>query len=254
MKKLKIFTVLMFSSLTMLAQNWEFGSDFNLAQPVGAMTKNMNNAFGMSFGAAKNFKVPFSLGMELGFGSYGSQTTRQQYTFDDGTVTETNVIVTNNIFNLQAGGKYFFRNGKNINPYLSGKLGWTWFTTNLTIEDPEDELSCKPLDSDILSRDNTYTASGGGGVRFDFNTFFRNMDSKRFYFDLSVHATQGGTIRYMNVKKDPSSQPVPDQDVMAKFINTQTQVIHEHHVGYVYTSLLNMVEYKLGVIVRPGWR
>jgi hypothetical protein len=57
----------------------------------------------------------------------------------------------------------------------------------------------------------------------------------------------------MNSEVDPS-QPAPDQDVMAKFINTQTQVIHEHHVGYIYSSLLNMVEYRFGVVCRLGWQ
>lgn len=253
MKTLRIFTAIMLVCPALMAQNWEFGSDFNVAQPVGSMTRTMNNAFGMSIGVARNLKGPFSLGMDLGFATYGSQSSRQQYTFADGTTTETNVLVSNDIFNLRLAGKYFFRNNKNINPYLSGKLGWSWFTTNLTIEDPEDETSCKPLDSDILSRDNTYTASGGAGVRIDFKTIFKKVDPQHFYFDLSVHAVQGGTVRYMNVEINPGQQ-MPDKDVMAKFINTQTQVIHEHHVGYVYTSLVNMVEYKLGVICRPNWK
>jgi hypothetical protein len=86
----------------------------------------------------------------------------------------------------------------------------------------------------------------------DFSALFKKMNEQTFYFDLSIHTSQGGTIRYMNVNHDPS-QPMPERDVMAKFINTQTQVIHEHHVGYVYTSLVNMVEYRLGVVCRPGW-
>ena len=46
----------------------------------------------------------------------------------------------------------------------------------------------------------------------------------------------------------------PDQDVMARFINTQTQVIHEHHVGYVYRSVMNMMDYRIGIIMRPPVR
>jgi hypothetical protein len=251
MKTLRIGIAAMFFSISAMAQTWEFGSNFNLSQPAGAMTRTMNNAFGITFEGARAFKSPFSLGLETGFASYGSQRTRQQYTFDDGAVTETDVVVRNNIFNLNLTGKYFLRNNKKINPYVSGKLGWTWYKTNLIIEDPEDETDCHPLESDILSRDNTYVASGGAGVRVDFSSLFQKMNDESFYFDLSVHTIQGGTIQYMNVNHDPSRQ-APDKDVVAKFINTQTQVIHEHHVGYVYTSLVNMVEYRLGVICRPG--
>jgi hypothetical protein len=253
MRTFWIITLATVASLQTTAQSWELGSDFNLAQPVGGMTRSMNNAFGMSFNISRNLKSPFSLGAEMGFGSYGSETSRQAYTFDDGTVTETDVVVNNNIFNLQLTGKYFIRNNKKVNPYLSGKLGWTWYSTNLVIEDPEDEFSCHPIESDILFRDNTYTASAGAGVKIDFNAVFRKMESQRFFIDASIHSVSGGTVRYMNSEKDPA-QAMPDQDITAKFLNTQTEVIHEHHVGYVYTSLISMVEYRLGVSFRPGWK
>jgi hypothetical protein len=251
MKTLKLLSILVFACYCLAAQNIELSTDLNFSQPVGMMSKNMNNAFGLSMDISHQFKAPFSLGLELGLGNYGYQTTRQEYTFDDGSVTETDVNVSNNMFSLLLTGKHFLRPDKKINPYLSGKAGWTWFTTNLTIEDPEDESSCHPLESDILSRDATYNFSGGAGVRIDVNSIFKRTEEKRLYFDISVHATHGGIIKYMNVEMDPSMSP-PDQDVMAKFINTNTQVIHEHHVGYVYTSVLNMVEYRFGMVFRLG--
>lgn len=252
MKTLRILALLSIFATPGLSQSWELGSGFNVSQPVGGMTRTMNNAFGMTLSFGRQLKnAPFTLGVEAGFGSYGSNTTQQEYTFDDGTTTETNVVVGNDIINFQLTGKYFLRQNKNVMPYLMGKAGWSWFSTNLTIEDPADQFSCYPVESDILHSDNTYIVSGGAGVKIDFNTFFKKMDNGRFYFDLGVNATQGGKIRYMNSKIDPSQGP-PDQDVMGKFLNTQTQVIHEHHVGYVYTSLINMVEYKLGAFCRLG--
>ena len=83
------------------AQTLEFGSDFTLSQPLGTMANNMNNAFGLTFEVVRNFKTPFSAGAEIGFGTYGYQTSRQQYAFDDGSATETNVNVSNNIFNIR---------------------------------------------------------------------------------------------------------------------------------------------------------
>jgi opacity protein-like surface antigen len=249
MKALIVFITGIISGIAGMAQTWEFGSDFALTQPVAGMNKSMNNAFGMSFNMAKRFDAPFAVGLEGSINNYGSNTTRQAYEFDDGSVTETNVRVSHDLFTLQLTGKYFLRNGKNISPYVSGKIGLTWFQTNLTIEDPEDEFSCEPLESDILSSDHTYLASGGAGVRVDFNSFFRKMETGKFYLDLSVHSSQGGAVRYMNSEVDPS-QPKFEDHVMAEFINTQSQVIHEHHVGYVYSSLVNTVDYRLGVIFR----
>jgi hypothetical protein len=253
MKTLRLLFIAMICPACIMAQGWELGSDLSFSQPTGSMAQTMNNAVGITFKLARNFNAPFAVGAEIGFGTYGSNRTRQQYTFDDGSVTETDVVVSNNIFNFNVVGRYFFRNGKRINPYLSGKVGVTSFSTTLTIEDPDDEFSCHPLESDILSRDNTLVASGGGGVLVDFSTLFRNMEPQKFFFDFNIMATQGGNIKYMNSEMY-TSQPMPDDDVMTKFINTQTNVVHEHHVGYVYSSLLNMVEYRLGVAFRPGWK
>jgi hypothetical protein len=70
------------------------------------------------------------------------------------------------------------------------------------------------------------------------------------FLDLNAHLTQGGQVDYMSVdKKHNSSTAV--SDVKAKFINTQTQVIHEHHVGNVYSSLAEMTEYRFGIAFRP---
>lgn len=253
MKITNLFLILILGGPCVMAQGFELGTNFNLSQPVGMMSKNMNNAFGVTLEASKIFNPSFTLGVEMAFGSYGYQSTRQQYTFDDGSVTETDVNVSNNMTSAFVTGKHFLLKDKKLKPYLSGKAGWTWFTTSLTIEDPEDEYSCHPIESDILSRDNTYTVSGGAGLRIDLQSIFKNTEEGRFYFDISVHGTHGGIVRYMNVRKSPHMN-APDQDVMARFINTQTQVIHEHHVGYVYSSVMNMMDYRIGIIMRPPVR
>ena len=252
MKKIRIVLFLLIPATISFGQGLEIGSNFVFTQPVSGMKKDMSNAFGMSIDIAKKLKAsPFTIGTELVLCSYGTQTSRQEYTFDDGTSTETNVHVNNNITNLRLTGKYFLRNGKKFNPYVSGKAGWAWFTTRLTIDDPEDVDGCTPLENDVLQRDNTYSLSAGGGVRLDFSTIFRNMPEQKFLFDFSAHAVQGGRVRYMNVNQDPQSMPA-QSDVMAQFINTRTQVIHTHHVGYVYTNMLNMMEYRFGVICKLG--
>lgn len=42
-----------------------------------------------------------------------------------------------------------------------------------------------------------------------------------------------------------SAPPNRTGTVEASFINTQTQVIHKHHVGYVYSSYAQMMDYRL---------
>lgn len=232
-------------------QRWDMGSSFNYTRPTGGMARNIDQGFGITLEGARVLKnAPFTIGAEFSYNAYGRDKTRQQYTFDDGSVTETNVIVTNAFSNLFLTGKFFLRNTKLINPYLSGKLGYSWYRTTLTIEDPEDADGCQPLESDRLLTDGTFTASGGGGVRVDFSALFKKMKSNMLFFDLSAHMTHGGTVEYMNVHKQ-HNHGTPDRDVTARFVNNRTQVVHEHHVGHVYSSLAEMMEYRFGVVFRP---
>jgi opacity protein-like surface antigen len=234
------------------AQKWEYGIDINVMQPVGGMERTMDNAVGANIFLAYNLKAPFAIGIELGYNNYGSQTTRQEYVFDDGTRTETDVVVNNNITSLNFSGKYFLRNSKKFNPYVTGRLGWSRFSTNLYIEDPQDETGCEPLESDVLYRDGTFTASAGAGIRLDMSAVFKRLTTNKFFFDFGVQSVRGGTVGYMNVDIDPS-KPAPTKDVMAKFINTKTMVVHEHHVGYVYTGLVDMLQYRVGIVIRPNF-
>lgn len=235
-------------------QRWDMGANFNYSRPTGGMSRNIEQGFGITFEGARVLKnVPFSVGAEFSYNGYGYDKTRQQYTFDDGSVTDTNVIVTNSFSNLFLTGKFFLRKEKLINPYLSAKMGYSWYRTTLTIEDPEDEDGCRPLESDRLLRDGTFTASGGGGIRVDFSSVFKKVKFNTLFFDLSAHMTQGGTVEYMNVHKS-TNHATPERDVMARFINNRTQVVHEHHVGHVYSSFAEMMEYRLGVIYRPASR
>jgi hypothetical protein len=252
MKTLRLLLPVVLLTTTVFAQKWELGMDFNVSQPIGGMERTMDNAFGANIFGARNLKGPFSIGLEMGYSNYGSQTTEQEYFFDDGTSTITDVVVNNNIFNVNITGKWFLRNSKKLNPYVTGKLGWSRFSTNLYIEDPEDETSCEPLESDVLYHDETFTASAGAGMRLDFSSIFSKMPSDLFYVDMSILTVRGGTVSYMNVDLDPS-QPAPAKDVMAKFINTDTMVIHEHHVGHVYSGLVDMLQYRLGFIFKPGF-
>jgi hypothetical protein len=218
-------------------------------KPLGSMSNTIDRGFGFTFAGAHNFEKTFSLGLDLSYTNYGWQRDKQLYTFDDGSVTETFVVVNNYFLNLNVTGKLFLRNGKGVNPYLSGKLGYAWFRTELDIEDPEDVGACEPLESHVLSKDGTPVITGGAGVRIDLSSVVNSVESDKYFFELNTHLTQGGNVKYMNVDHHPEQQP--DSDVMGRFINRQTQIVHEHHIGYLYSSFVNMMEFRLSVIVRP---
>ena len=80
------------------------------------MAHNIDQGFGITLeGAWLPKAAPFSIGAEFAYNGYGQETTRQQFEFDDGTVTETNVIVTNTFSNLFITGKFFLRKEEKFN-------------------------------------------------------------------------------------------------------------------------------------------
>ena len=89
------------------------GSSFNYAKPIGGMAHNIDQGFGITLEAAWLPKTaPFSIGAEFAYNAYGQETTRQQFEFDDGTVTETDVIVTNSFSNLYSDRQILFKERK----------------------------------------------------------------------------------------------------------------------------------------------
>jgi hypothetical protein len=239
------------------AQRWgmELGAQYLYAKPLGPMGSIIDQGHGGGLNFA--FVTPdsrFAFGADLGFAQYGRDKSRQEYTFDDGTIAPMDVIVSNTFINALAYSRLYLSTGGLVQPYLTGKLGYSAFNTNLNIYDPDDFDHCEPVDDDVLHHDGTFLAGLGAGAKVDFATVFKSMEKGKFHFDASVSFLQGGQVRYMNADA-PHTQhqhgASPDADVVtAGFRNTQTQVVHQHHVGYLYSSVLQMTELRVGVLMR----
>jgi hypothetical protein len=246
--------LLMCSSFAVEAQRWgrELNAQYLYAKPLGPMGSiiDQGHGFGTNFGfVTPDSKLAF--GVDLGFAQYGRDKSRQEYTFEDGSVAPMDVIVSNTFINAVAYSRYYLSTAGLVQPYLTGKLGYSAFSTHLNIYDPDDNDHCEPVDDDVLHRDGTFIASIGAGAKVDFATIFKRMQKGRFHFDASVSFIQGGEVRYMNADA-PHTQhqhnSSPDADVVtAGFLNTQTQIVHEHHVGYLYSSVLQMTDLRVGV-------
>jgi len=206
-------------------------------------------------------KTPFAVGADMGYNLYGMQTTRQTYQFSDGSSTETNVHVSNGFFTFNLVGRAdLFKSGPLI-PYVMGKVGYNYYLTDLNIENPDDPYGCKPLENTALLKDGAFSTTVGAGLRWDLGSVFKNAGKERFFADFSTHYTTGGSVSYMNVNIPADPNPVAHQhqstatadgvsSYTAQFINPSTQVIHEHHVGDVYESPIQLLEFKLGFAYR----
>ena len=227
----------------------EAGFSYSYSNPTGLMHETINGGHGVLldfYMAPKD--IPVALGMEVSYNIYGQNKTTQEYTFDNGIVAPMDIVVSNNFTNVLLAGRYYLLQGR-MQPYLSGKLGYSFYFTSLNIYDPNEMDQCAPIDSDRLYKDGSWIGSIGGGVQWDIR---KEKNPGFLMLNLSVNLVQGGRVSYMNVDAPNHNHATHTSDVYARFINTQTQVVHEHHVGNVYTSWVQMMDFRLGLTIRPG--
>jgi Outer membrane protein beta-barrel domain len=223
----------------------EFTTNYAYSRPMGQMLTNIKGIHGLNMGLAYHIPhTPVAVGVEVGFGGYGYQSERQTYTFTDGSTTETNVNVSNNTFNLMLNTRLYYPTESIFRPYLQLRGGLSNFYTSLVIEDPEDVDGCRPLESDILKSSATLAGGAGIGMRINLG----GSGCTKYAVDISSNYTTGGRVDYMNLKKaTPTVKPVAD--VNADFMNLHNQVVHTHHVGYVYSSPLRLLDLRVGLSV-----
>jgi len=244
--------ILVVLSFISKGQNSEMGLNYTYSIPRGSMQYTISGAHGftMDYYFLPKEK-PYSFGIEMNVNSYGHDKTRQTYTFEDGSTAPMDIVVNNNFYSIMMTGRYFLSD-KKIRPFITGKAGYSFFTTDLYIYDPDDADHCEPVDSDILSNDGTVLASVGGGLRLEL---LPKKNPGAFFLDLSANYSLGGKVEYMNVdagNMNHAAHIAHTSDVYAQFINTQTQVVHEHHVGNVYASPIEVLDFRLGVHFRVG--
>lgn len=160
------------------------------------------------------------------------------------------MIVINSYMNIMAYTRWYLASEGLMRPYLVGKLGYSNFSTDLNIYDPDDTDHCEPVDQDVLYEDGTMIGVIGAGVKIDFATLFKKLERGTFYLDANINFMQGGDVSYMNTDAAPHhhhGSSHPDQ-VTADFLNTETQIVHKHHVGYLYHNPVQMTEVRVGFL------
>jgi hypothetical protein len=263
MKQSLLLTCVLALAGTVACAQVDMMFNFNFSRPQQEMNTYMSSAFGIN--GQVLYLVPntrLAVGADLGYSTYGCQSSRQTYRFTDGSVTETDVSVGNNIVTINLVGRMDLLSGGPLVPYLIGQAGYNRYFTDLTIADPNDADGCRPLANHTLLGDGALSVTGGAGLRWDLSTIIKSAAPRRIFIDFSAQYTQGGRVNYMNVNLPPSPpEPVPhhshhhisaDGAIMysTRFINPQNQVIHEHHVGDVYRTPIQLLSYKLGFVYR----
>jgi hypothetical protein len=232
---------------------------YSLSAPGGDMANNIKPLHSAKLNVGRQLTGCLSriqVGAEFGIGTYAQITKKQTFVFDDGTTTVTNVRYGSNVFQANAFTRIDVLQKGKIIPYIKGNAGLARFYSNVTVEDPKDIDGCQPLEKKSLIKDNVLALGYGAGVRVDMQSFCSKMNRGDEFIDFSVTRVSGGNVNYINTRRlrdhyhnepnnDPKSQPL-----VQRFINASTQRIHEHQVAELYTSALQMLEFRIGYTVK----
>jgi hypothetical protein len=253
-----IFTLLItFLFFSTYGQQWKFTTSYSLGIPQQEMGKNIQPAHSLQAGAL--YQLPgtlkrLSVGLELGIGMYANERIDQTFQFDNTTSTVLPVDYSSNVFNANIQARLNLLSEKrSVIPYINAKGGLYNFYSSVYIGDPEDDGGCHALEQENIINDKTMYWSAGGGLQINPSVFSKNKESGKLIIDISANTIRGGTLNYINTKHLMEDIPDPDgKPLNVKFINVNTQSIHEHTVAQVYTSPLRMLEFRAGITVLLG--
>lgn len=243
---------------TVAKAQFEMGIHYFVSAPLGVIGQNIqpvNNFEITGYSRIKAADRRLFAGAEISFGEYAHKSQETTFISEDGSATTTTVDFSSSVRNYHAIAGYHFTKCTAIVPYVIIKAGISNFNTSIFIEDPDDHHSCHPLEARNLFCDVAFSGGLGAGVKIDASKVFKNWGRGRSWFDLSANYLYGSQIDYVNIKYLAPGQEGPNRqtkELNVQFIDITTQYIHEHQVAQVYTSSINFLDFKVGIVKTFG--
>jgi hypothetical protein len=218
-------------------------------------SRSIGNGFGMDLFYGSREK-PLSLGLSFSRSNYGEKHTSVSIPTYYGEMSR-NLRVNNDFTNISIYSRYKLSKINDfILPFVEGKIGWGFLSTRLHFDESADMGGCEPVQQNTVHQDGNWIGYAGAGMDLKLTGIFRKEKEERnvnTYLTLSAGYSAGGKISYFNAEHADASSHQHSSDTEsfnAEFINTQTQEVHEHSIGYLYNSNLSMAEFKLGFSLR----
>lgn len=261
--KLFLLPFFLLCSITLNAQQWEFGLGLSNQTPRGSMADNISGANGGNFHFGYRLPVvknKFVVSVDFGSGRFGKK--RIEQTFQNDVVqTPTNFMVNYinyaNFSHLNL--RYEILSKGNVIPYVHFIGGRQTLGTRVRINVHEDQVGgdeCVPLEDEVTFRKRSMVWGYGGGLMIGL---VNPENSKTFrsgiMLNLSVSHIRGGNMDYVNVKQleQVSTPPQPNdgsKEWAVPFTNLNTNNIHNHTIARVYNSPLEQLQFRIGLIFK----
>ncbi len=230
----------------------QFNMQYNFSRPVGQQGQHITAAHGFVISYDIKLKhSPFYIAPEIGANVYGLKTLKQDLEFNNGYVTRADVHYTTSVNTYAAVLRFQPPTSKNFAPYLAIRGGAVYYYSNMTIEDPDDPLGCKPLEKRVLVKDISWIASGGLGFRLDGKAF--SGKESKVALDFGAFYTYGGEAEYLKMSNshDHSAENNPKaRAYYVQFEHIPSGEVHEHALGMIYKTPTQMLEFRLGIQVK----
>jgi len=197
MRNFMLITLLIVATGYSLAsgQNLEFGVSLNSGFPQGTFKNNVESN-GIGIDGLIAYSVPYSpvsVGLDLGFITYGSSTRKE---FFNPNIPEViiGVRTTNNIFTGHFFTRIEARQGP-VRPYIDGLVGLHYLWTESKVEDDD---AIETIASTTNFEDSAFSYGFGGGLKFKIaESFNENGDLVRWFIDLKGRYLFGGEADYL---------------------------------------------------------
>jgi hypothetical protein len=253
MKYIYLFGLIIIANTT----NAQFSgsASYNLSVPQKEMAENINPIHALYLGG--EYKLPGSLnnisvGLTTGLGTYANLTKETTFSFGNNNPTTTDVHYTSNVFSSSANIKIDITKHFLITPFAKIEGGFQKFYSTIRIDNPNDLDGCKPLERRSILKDATAFYGVGGGLKIDMNIFGDKFEKDEKFIEVSVSTIRGGKLDYINTRElkdaqDMEDEPMPEKGrpLNLKFINVNSNIIHEHKVAQVYTSQLRLFDIRV---------
>lgn len=199
LKRISVFAFLLTVLLSDLSLPQIGGINFTLGFPRGEFQQKLDRT---GFGGTLHFYLweptynrPFSIGADIGYINYGSESRREPFstTIPDVTV---DVDRTNNIVNYHLLFMISPIQGP-VRPYLEGVFGGAYFFTETKIKSTGGNL--QEVASSTNFSDNTWSYGGGGGLmmRVYKPQILDKTGLSEVMIDLKVRYLVGGEAEYL---------------------------------------------------------
>jgi hypothetical protein len=259
----KFYTLLTLTFITLLAagQRSNIVLGYLYSTPQAAMKDGWNQAHGLQMAYLWDVgeSRKFSLGPQLGFGSYANNTSEQHYSFQGAPPTITTASLHSALSNFGLTGRYhpLGQAQKRISPFAEVQSGYQNMRSSISFPDPTDMSDCPAHEQTNVVSNGTMYGSLGGGIQIAFG---KAKGNARNHLELSARSVFGGQIEYANMNRlynhpnltSPTvrGQSANERPLLLNFVNIGTNELHEHTVAELYNHPLRMWQFNINWVIK----